>query len=124
MKKCDYESIKKIIENEEYECYGIRADDHCYKIGDICNNSHQWWQDDPGEESGMEYISEMDAWDGGELDGTCALETTLENVDEVLRRSKMYFGDHVYLIAGDNYEGGNDLNEIIIENARVLAVIQ
>ena len=40
--------IKAIIENGEFEYYGIRSDDVVeYKVGDTCYASHQWWQDDP-----------------------------------------------------------------------------
>lgn len=117
------EQIRKIIENAEYEVYGIRADSEIeYSVGDICCKSHQWWQDDPGEESGLEYNEEMECWDGGELTGTCALETDAESVADVVEQAGLY-GEHITLIAGNVYQAGNDIGEIIIEGARVLAVI-
>lgn len=116
------QEIKNIIQKDEYEVYGIRVDsDLKYNVGDICYNSHQWWQDEPYENCDFEYNEDVEAWDGGELSGTCALLVTAENVEEILEKSKMYFGDYVTLIAGKAYESGNDLGEIIIENARVLA---
>lgn len=119
------EQIREIIENGEYEVYGIRVDyEKLYEAGDYCYVSHQWWQDDPGEDSGCEYNAEEGAWDGGELNGTCALEVTEGNVDDVLEQSSMYVGDNIVLIAGDSYEAGNDMGEVVIEDAKVLAVIQ
>lgn len=119
------QEIKEIIRKNEYECYGIRVDyDVKYNVGDICYKSHQWWQDDPGEETGMEYNDEQGAWDGGELSGTCALLATVDDVEEVIDKSKMYFGDNITLIAGNIYEAGNDCGEVIIENAEVLAIIK
>lgn len=122
------EQIKEKISEEEYECYGIRSSyRRSYNVGDICRNSHQWWQDDPGEEAGLEYNENMGCWDGGELNGTCALWVTedddIEEIEEILEQSKMY-GDHPILIAGDDFEGGNDIGEVIIKNAKVLAMIE
>ena len=34
-----------------------------------------------------------------------------------------YDGKYLYLIAGDNYSDGNDVGEIIIEDAKVVKVI-
>lgn len=117
------EELKEIIEKAEYECYGIRVDyDRIYRVGDTCENSHQWWQDDP--EDGSEYNEDMQAWDGGELPGTCALRVNNpDNLEEVVKKSKMYPGAEVTLIAGDVFEGGNDIGEVIIESAKVLAVL-
>lgn len=73
------EELKKILEKEEYEFYGIRMDNAEYAVGDTCANSHQWWQDDP-EDDEMEYEPSMGCWDGGELDGTCAFEVSASNL--------------------------------------------
>lgn len=118
------EELRKIIEKEEYNCYGIRIDyDMVYKVGDICENSHQWWQDCP-EETELEYNEDMQAWDGGELSGTCALHVECaDDLEDILKKSNMYFGDNVTLIAGSSFENGNDIGEVIIENAVVLAII-
>lgn len=66
-----------------------------YSVGDICYNSHQWWQDDPEDD-----------------------------VKKVIEKSKMYFGEYITLIAGDYAEGGNDMGEIIISDAEVIAIIK
>lgn len=115
------EEIRKILEKEEYDFYGIRMDDAEYRIGDTCQVSHQWWQDDP-ENDEMEYVPSMSAWDGGELPGTCSFEVTLDNLESAINDARSAFGyyNKMYLIAGDVAEGGNDIGEIIIADAKVL----
>lgn len=115
--------IKNIMNDEEYDFYGIRVDScNKYNVGDICENSHQWWQDDP--EDGSEYNEENHLWDGGELNGTCCLGVTSDNIKEIINTAKKrYLGNNITLIAGDYAEGGNDNGELIIENAKVVFVI-
>lgn len=92
-------------------------------MGDICEKSHQWWQDDP--EDGSEYNEENHLWDGGEMNGTCCLKVSDGDIESVIKTAeKSYFGDSITLIAGDYAEGGNDNGELIIENAKVLYVIR
>lgn len=117
------EEIKDIIEAGEYDVYGLRIDEGMiYKVGDTTENSHQWWQDDPEDDS--EYNEDLGLWDGGELNGTCAIEVTEDNIESALEMIKQYFGEHITLIAGYGYEYGNDNGEVIIEDAKVLAVIK
>lgn len=116
------EQVKKIIEDGEFEYYGIRSDETIeYKAGDACYESHQWWQDEP-ENGDMEYNEEMQCWDGGELPGTCALKVSEDSdIQKILDYSRRcYSGKHITLIAGDRAEYGNDEGEIIIGNAIVL----
>ena len=61
-------------------------------------------------------------YDGGELDGTCALEISESNIKEMLEAVKSY-GDKIYLIGGNAMEYGNDVDEIIIKEAEVIAVL-
>lgn len=118
------EDIRNIINGEEYEFYGIRVDScNKYNVGDVCENSHQWWQDDP--EDGSEYNEDNHLWDGGELDGTCCLKVSADDIESVIKTAeRSYFGNNVTLIAGDYAEGGNDNGELIISNAKVLYVIR
>lgn len=116
--------IKQIIQKKKFDIYGIRADNGIrYNVGDTCHISHQWWQDDPGEEAGLEYNKEMECWDGGVLPGTCALGVTADSLDDVLNNASAY-GVYIVLVAGDSWECGNDAGEVIIEDAKVLAVIK
>lgn len=115
------EQIAKIIENEDYEVYGIRADnDIIYTVGDTCHNSHEWFQDYQ-EGTDFEYNEDMGCWDGGELPGTCALKVDINNIAATLEESRRHYGKHITLIAGYSYKVGNDMGEVIIEDAIVLA---
>ena len=117
------QEIEKIIKSGEYEFYGIRVDsENRYNIGDTCKNSHNWFQDDP--EDGSEYNSQIGLWDCGELDGTCCIKVTEDNIEYALNRAEAYFGDLITLIAGDYAEGGSDIGEIIIKDAVVLAKVK
>lgn len=109
---------------KEYEIYGIRADYGTdYHVGDTFRNSHQWWQDDP--QDGSPYDEESGLWDGGELNGTCAIACELDSLDEAIEFVKNnYFGDRIHVIGGNAYDGGNDPQEVIIEDAEVLKIIE
>lgn len=120
------EEIRRAILNDGC-IYGIRVDDFDYEIGDTCNVSHELFQDPkydandnllyPYCETGI-YAGYYDA---GELNGTSALEINGSNIDKALEQVKMYMGKNIYIIKGENYENGNDLDEIIIEDAVVVA---
>lgn len=106
---------------KEFEWYGIRADDKKYEIGEICELSHNWWQDNP--EDGSEYNKELGLWDGGELDGTCAINCTddLDDLSKIVELVKnTYLAEHIYLIGSDACHSGNDANEIVMTDAEIL----
>ena len=94
------------------------------------DNSHQLFQDPQYvdfecTELLYPYISEgtyAGFYDGGELDGTCALEVSEGNIEEMLERV-MSYGNKYYLIGGNSMEYGNDDDEIIINDAEVIARI-
>ena len=126
------QEIIEVIEHGEYEFYGVRCDDAEYGIGDQCNNSHNWYQDDPNEGLDeddpwfMPYNKALGLWDGGELNGACAVMVSADTVDNAIKALKSYAlcGKNTYLIAGDYAQGGNDKNELIIGGAIVLAKIR
>ena len=125
--------ILKAISESENECFGLRYDNNNYSINDRCENSHQWYQDawnldNYGEltESELDelYDSETGCYDAGELEGTCCVKVTEDTIDDALSRVEMYKYDdasELILISGDDAEEGNDVDEIIIENAIVIA---
>lgn len=127
------EDIIKAMNESDCEWFGLRYDYHDYKIGDKCENSHQWWQDAENltyyqtmtqEEIDSLYDEQMDCYDDGELEGTCCLEITENTIDKILEEIKMYKYDDkckCILIGGDGCQGGNDPGEVIIRNAIVLA---
>ena len=119
------EEIRNLINEAEYDYIGIRADSRDYQIGEVMDNSHQLFQDPQYvdfecTELLYPYISEgtyAGFYDGGELDGTCALEVSESNIEE------MSYGNKYYLIGGNSMEYGNDDDEIIINDAEVIARI-
>jgi hypothetical protein len=127
------EMILKAISDSENEFFGLRYDNNNYSINDRCENSHQWYQDADNLENFEElteeeldelYNSEIGCYDAGELEGTCCIKVTEDTIDDALSRIKMYKYDdtcELILISGDYAEEGNDIEEIIIENAVVIA---
>lgn len=126
------QEIKQMVQESKYEYIGLRADDYEYEIGDICNNSHQLFQDPDFDEDGeLLYPAVEDPespyygfYDAGELDGTCAIRINVEQAEKALEEIKSYYGKHIYLIAGNVAEYGNDEDEIIIRDAKVLEMIK
>lgn len=112
------QEIKDIIMEDAYDVYGLRVDNTDFSVGDICDNSHEVWQDDP--EDGSEYNEEWGYWVGEELDGTCAIEVKADTIEKALEAADAYYGKNIYLIAGYDYMYGNDPGEVIIRNAKVL----
>lgn len=128
------EEIKKICEKSDFSYFGLRADDMEYQIGDICNNSHQLFQDPIFDDFGSLLYPAVDDpenpyygyYDAGELDGTCAIKFDPEDESSImnaLETMKMYSGMNLYIIAGDSVEYGNDEDEIIIRDAEVVVKI-
>lgn len=124
------EEIRNLIGEAEYAYIGIRADDRDYRVGEVMDNSHQLFQDPhytdfEYTELLYPYISDgpyAGFYDGGELDGTCALEVSENNIEEKLEAVRNY-GEKIYLIGGNSMEYGNDVDEIIIRDAEVIAVL-
>lgn len=125
------EEIKRICEKSDFSYFGLRADDMEYQIGDICNNSHQLFQDPIFDDFGSLLYPAVDDpenpyygyYDAGELDGTCAIKFDPEDESSImnaLETMKMYSGMNLYIIAGDSVEYGNDDGEIIIREAEVI----
>ena len=123
------EEIRELISKSEYDCIGIRADSREYQAGEAVDNSHQLFQDPQYNDDYTEllypYISEgpyAGFYDAGELNGACALEVSVNNIEEMLKKVKSY-GNKYYLIGGDSMEYGYDADEIIIRDAEVIAVL-
>lgn len=126
-----HDEIRKIIQESKYEIFGIRRDNTEYKIGDILPNSHQLFQDPQYTdftctELLYPYVEEgiyKGFYDAGELNGTSAICVNINLIEESLEIADSYDGKYLYLIAGNNYSDGNDVGEIIIEDAKVVKVI-
>lgn len=116
------------VNNEGYAAVAIRhlCDDEIYRIGDTCRNSYAWNYD----EDHSTYLDDEPV----ELDGTCGFsiseisnldEDEIDRAEEILSNgleNAHYFGKTA-IIAGDYFEYGNDDNEIIIRNAKIIGFI-
>lgn len=123
------EEIRELISKSEYDYIGIRADNRGYQAGEVVDNSHQLFQDPQYNDTYTEllypYICEgpyAGFYDAGELNGVCALEISENNIEKKIEAIKSY-GEKFYLIGGNTMEYGNDVDEIIIKDAKVIAVL-
>lgn len=128
------ETVAALVElwkTGNYYALGARADRRELNEGEELGNSHQLWQDDPGD--GTPWNEELGAWDSGELPGTCAIkiactawldeEEDLEGrIERAVEEARAYTdsGRNIYLIAGYGAEGGWDKHEVIIGDAVVV----
>lgn len=127
-----YKDLNEGIQEFGYEIFRLRKDDLEYKIGDILPNSHQLYQDPQYTdftctELLYPYIEEgiyKGFYDAGELNGTSAIYVDKDKIKESMEDVKSYNGKYLYLIAGNDYSEGNDINEIIIENAKVIKILE
>lgn len=123
------EKIKNLVKDTDFSCYGIRIDTTRYNVGDIANKSHQLFQDQQYDEDWNPLYPDGEGiysgfYDAGELGGTCAVEFNPEDDESVKKALEFvdgYPGRYITLIAGDSAVCGNDLDEIIIDDAVVLA---
>lgn len=131
------QDILDILNKNEFEFYGIRADRSGFEPGDELENSHQWfqdyiWGDEPDyDDEEHPYNKNIGAWDDGELNGTSSVglktRITEEQINKILENMKYYKTKghtNLYLIGGDDAEGGNDVGELIISNARIISEIK
>lgn len=106
--------------------YAIRymQDDEKIEIGAICRRSYDW---------DFEHDCSRYETDGAQLPGTCGLclhdideDSTAEEIkvaaQEALKDNISYCGTPV-IIGGNRWTGGNDRNEVVIEDAEMIALI-
>ena len=113
------EKIKELKEIK-FDYFGVRFEKKLREVGDFCGNS----------KSNIDRIDARDFPEYGtdeynmlnDLNGTSAYDVDfweeyidLDDIDEEY---------HVYLIAGNSYEEGEDYDEMIIKSAEVIAVIK
>ena len=105
------EEIRKIIDDGEYEHYGLRVyRGDSVNVGDTLHNSYVWVDGKQTEE---------------ELNGVSSLEVKSNNIERILEKLGQYkWGESgIILVGGDIREWGEDEGEIIIRKARCLARI-
>lgn len=87
----------------DYEVIGIRVQEVPFALGEMTHVSKVWVDGDETDE---------------DLDGVCAQAVnTLEKYDN------QYFGDHIAIVAGNEYSYGEDPGEIIIRDPVVVAIL-
>ncbi len=122
MSNLKYEDVIKLIKERKFRVIGIRSlcSDEKYNIGDICRCSYDW--NHVHDRSTYEYENVM-------LNGTCAINTEIDYYwdedEEMVEKieatyEKAYWKEEVVLIAGYQWEYGEDDNEVIIEDAEVI----
>lgn len=87
----------------EYEKIGVRAQDVPFELGSMDYVSHVW---------------DGDCDTGEELNGVCT-----QDVYTLDKYNNHYFGNHFAIIAGNEYEIGNDPGEIIIRDPVVVKIL-
>lgn len=87
----------------DYGKFGVRVQDVPFEMGEIDHVSHVWIDGEETEE---------------ELAGICAQD--VETLDSCKNE---YFGDHVAVVAGNDYEYGEDAGELIIRDPVVVAIL-
>lgn len=123
-------NVQEILNKVNKEGYSVVAIRHCaededYTVGDICRNSYDWnYELD---------CSTYDTDEPVELEGACGyhvrgfenldadeIEEATEIFEKAMKEAETYYGK-VVIIAGNRYTYGNDENEVIIEDAEVIA---
>lgn len=86
----------------DYEIIGIRVQSVPFELGEMDHRSHVWVDDNETDE---------------ELDGVSVIRADHAEL------AKNYFGDHVAIIVGNAYTYGEDLGEIVLEDAEVYEIL-
>lgn len=107
MMKMTAELIEKIreLKNEyswDYEQVCIRVQDIPFELGEMDHQSSVWVDDNETDEH---------------LDGVCTLSV------EYAQNADFYFGDHLAIVAGNEYSYGQDPGEVIICDPVVLEIL-
>lgn len=99
--------MNSIDEDGLYAYIGIRVQDDAYglHVGQTVEHSSHVWVDGEDTED--------------ELDGVCAI-----NYEAIRFVNAEYFGDTIIVLGSQNAEYGEDVGEIIMQDAVVLAVVE
>ena len=118
---------------DNYNYIGLRFENADRQIGDICNKSRHGNGEDRDDDRTFPEFTDEDYDTMIRFDGTSAWD--LSDYKEALRYNrnnpdndmlKSYEQDHCYIIAGQyncNQDDGLDYNEVVIEDAKVIAII-
>lgn len=107
------------FESNEYSYMGVRFDSREMKVGDLVGNSKDNFNRDDSRDFPEYGSPEYDDLD--ELNGACCYDC--EVWEEMINIEKSYI-EHVYVIAGNETEYGEDRGELIIPRAKVIAILK
>lgn len=113
-----------INEVKNFRVIGVRglAEDEKYEIGDTLRNSYDW----DYENDRTSYGTENEV----ELNGACASHVVVDmnwDSDEEIKEAienviaNFNYSGEIVLVGGNSFEYGADENEVIIEDAKVIA---
>ena len=138
-----YSVIEQLREADQsvdgYAVYGFRLDSYKYSVGDTTYNSHQLFQDPdydyednliyPYIDSGYYAGYYAGFYDGGELDGTSAVQFDLyddASIAKAFKPVQNYAWDdahkYIMILGGYYYDYGIDPDEVVIEDTKVLFI--
>ena len=103
------ETIQDIMYDGKYNYYGLRVVGDALAVGQVAPNSREW---DDGELTGEE------------LNGASAIALQTDDeriIDRATNRLVQYRGVQVVLLGAQHSEEGNDPDELVMEDAVVLA---
>lgn len=113
--------MEKLIEKMQksrFNYFGVRSENRDLEDGYALEPSHDWIDGEMCDEllngscaTGIGYL-----WFDGEQEDISAIQ-------EAIKKNGRKYGDYMYIIGGDNCEGGNDDGEIIIKDAVIIAKI-
>ena len=111
----DSKQIVNAIESDDWidlsgTVYGLRVDRAIHVVGDTMPVSREW--DDC-------------SLTGEALDGTCAIEVDSETAELAASKMKQShgMGNTVYLIKSRTAKGGQDIGEVVLIDAVVVAIL-
>lgn len=125
-----YGEIIGKCESSNYGYFAIRQEDCLYDPGDWAFNSKTLLQDPEYDDNG-ELIYPLCSegpykgfYVGPMLPGTSGIMFYDYETFKTAIKELNYSGDKITIIGGDTFEYGDDINEVIIHNARVIAQYQ
>lgn len=106
--------LTEMVESGEYDRIGIRGQEEEFELGEIDHCSVNWIDGVETDE---------------ELDGICAIEVTegyydlAGDIEKRLAGMRYYPGEHLAILVSDRASYGEDENEIVMQDAEVVAII-
>lgn len=119
------EEIERLVEliNADGRCaFGIRSlcGDEDYKVGETARPSYDWDHETDRTTYGTD--GEREIGTAAIQVGVCDVAVTSDDVRKAVAAAKAYGGRRLALLASDDCTGGEDVHEVDLRDAEVLAV--